>query len=63
LAGLCAHTFGNHNVTGPLGCAGLIITIAAMVMLWRLASDFTLAVDILPYRSARSLSGTWLLIQ
>jgi hypothetical protein len=47
LAELCAYTFGNHNVTGPLGCAGLIIAIAALVMLWR----FTPAADILPYKS------------
>ena len=26
-----------HNVTGPLGCAGLFIAIAAMVVLWRVA--------------------------
>jgi hypothetical protein len=49
LAGLCAYTFGNHNVTGPLGCAGPIIAIAAMVMLWR----FTPAADILPNTSGR----------
>jgi hypothetical protein len=28
---------GGHNVTGPLGCAGLFIAIAAMVVLWRVA--------------------------
>jgi hypothetical protein len=59
LVELWAYTFGNHNVTGPLGCAGLIIAIAAMVMLWR----FTPAANILPIRAARSLSGTWLLIK
>jgi membrane protein DedA with SNARE-associated domain len=39
LVGLGAYTFGNavHNVTGPLGCAGLAIAIAAMVVLWRVA--------------------------
>lgn len=39
LVGLGAYTFGNavHNVTGPLGCAGLAIAIAAMAMLWRIA--------------------------
>jgi membrane protein DedA with SNARE-associated domain len=39
LVGLGAYTFGNaiHNVTGPLGCAGLFIAIAAMVVLWRIA--------------------------
>jgi membrane protein DedA with SNARE-associated domain len=39
LVGLGAYTFGNavHNVTGPLGCAGLFIAIAAMAILWRLA--------------------------
>ena len=39
LIGFGAYTFGNavHNVTGPLGCAGLIVAIAAMVMLWRVA--------------------------
>ena len=39
LVGLCAYTFGNavHNVTGPLGCAGLAVAIAAMVVLWRVA--------------------------
>jgi hypothetical protein len=52
LVELCAYTFGNHNVTGPLGSARLIIAIAAMVMLRRLASDFTPAVDILPYKSS-----------
>jgi hypothetical protein len=52
LVGLCAYTFANHKVTGPLGCAGLIIAIAAMVMLRHLASDFTPAVDILPYKSS-----------
>jgi membrane protein DedA with SNARE-associated domain len=39
LVGLGAYTFGNavHNVTGPLGCAGLFVAIAAMVLLWRAA--------------------------
>lgn len=39
LVGLGAYTFGNavHNVTGPLGCAGLFIAIAAVVVLWRIA--------------------------
>ena len=39
LVGLGAYTFGNavHNVTGPLGCAGLAIAIAAMAVLWRVA--------------------------
>jgi membrane protein DedA with SNARE-associated domain len=39
LVGLGAYTFGNavHNVTGPLGCAGLFVAIAAMALLWRVA--------------------------
>lgn len=39
LVGIAAYMFGNavHNITGPLGCAGLAIAIAAMVMLWRVA--------------------------
>jgi membrane protein DedA with SNARE-associated domain len=37
LVGVGAYTFGNavHNVTGPLGCAGLFIAIVAMGLLWR----------------------------
>src|SRR4051794_10470588 len=39
LVGVGAYTFGNavYNVTDPLGCAGLVIAIAAMVMVWRVA--------------------------
>jgi membrane protein DedA with SNARE-associated domain len=39
LVGTGAYMFGNavHNITGPLGCAGLFIAIAAMLMLWRVA--------------------------
>jgi membrane protein DedA with SNARE-associated domain len=39
LVGFGAYTFGNavHNVTGPLGCAGLFVAIAGMALLWRLA--------------------------
>jgi membrane protein DedA with SNARE-associated domain len=39
LVGLGAYMFGNavHNVTGPLGCVGLVVAIAAMVLLWRVA--------------------------
>jgi len=39
LVGFGAYTFGNavHNVTGPLGCAGLVIAIGATAILWRIA--------------------------
>ena len=37
LVGVGAYSFGNavHNVTGPLGCAGLFIAIVTMGLLWR----------------------------
>jgi membrane protein DedA with SNARE-associated domain len=39
LVGIGAYMFGNavHAITGPLGCAGLAVAIAAMAMLWRIA--------------------------